>query len=582
MDESDKLKSGKITNFLKKNVNSLIFLIILAVIISIITYLRVLLQIQIGPLSDSIDFFTDSLVFAGQGFGYSDLLRPPFFSFITSIFVRIGFTSINTIFAVDGGFFVFGVIGLFLLLKLRFNEFESFFGSLLYATFPIVIAVLGVGFSDLASVSITIWTFYFMILAVKRDSRYFYLSFPFAMIAFLTRYNSALIIFPIFLYIFINWTDIKVNKIKNIKNMLIGILISFSIIIPALVFFYHKFGNAFYPFISFSGTVTSTVSSQNASYDSNLLFFIQNFPYYIGIIGVLIILISAVGITIYGILRLKKSLKAINEFNPSNCNLIKRIGHLDIITMIKFIFFIIISSIFIGTFGHIYYMCSEIIFVLDIYLFYHLTKRCEIKYFDMDILFFAWFMAFFIFQSTYIIKDNRYFVIMNPPVAYFLLLGLSEISRRIQFKIKNINMVFPVIATILTVIILISTLSSLPIILEANNDTKVTNEKMVVIIGWLESYDPDYKNKNIYSDMWPNFSWYLKTNVKMVPIFKGNQTYSNGVKNDTFNNQDSMQFNNYLVNNNAYYYLSIRQGLNLTSYTPIKKFGNLIIYKKKS
>ena len=38
------------------------------------------------------------------------------------------------------------------------------------------------------------------------------------------------------------------------------------------------------------------------------------------------------------------------------------------------------------------------------------------------------------------------------------------------------------------------------------------------------SYDPNYKNKNIYSDLWPNFSWYLKTNVKPVPIFKDNYT----------------------------------------------------------
>ena len=48
---------------------------------------------NIGPLSDSIDFFANALVFAGQGYGYSDLIRPPFFSFIISIFVRIGYAS---------------------------------------------------------------------------------------------------------------------------------------------------------------------------------------------------------------------------------------------------------------------------------------------------------------------------------------------------------------------------------------------------------------------------------------------------------------------------------------------------------
>ena len=157
-----------------------------------------------GPVSDSFDFLSNALVFAGQGYGYSDLLRPPFFSFIISLFFRIGYISTNTIFVLDGVLFVFGVIGMFLLLKLRFNDLESFLGGLLYATFPVVLIILGFGFSDLASVSFTIWSLYFMILAVKKDSRFFYLAFPFAMLAFLTRYNSGLLIFPIFLYILIN------------------------------------------------------------------------------------------------------------------------------------------------------------------------------------------------------------------------------------------------------------------------------------------------------------------------------------------------------------------------------------------
>ena len=191
-------------------------------------------------------------------------------------------------------------------------------------------------------------------------------------------------------------------------------------------------------------------------------------------------------------------------------------------------------------------------------------------------------MVFFIFHSIYAIKDNRYFVIMAPPVAYFLILGLSEVSQRIQFKIKNRNLkIFHLIAIFMTLIILITTVTSLPQIEQANNDTKVTNQQLLIISEWFTNYDPDYKNKIIYSDIWPQFSWYLQTNVIMVPIFKDNATYSNGVKNETFSQEDSIAFNNYLVKNNAYYYLSIRQGLNLTSYIPIKHYSTLTIYKKK-
>ena len=89
---------------------------------------------------------------------------------------------------------------------------KALLGALLYATFPIVLTVLGVGFSDLASVSFSIWAFYFLILAVKKDSKFFYLAFPFSMLAFLTRYNSALLIFPIFLYILMNKDKINFKE----------------------------------------------------------------------------------------------------------------------------------------------------------------------------------------------------------------------------------------------------------------------------------------------------------------------------------------------------------------------------------
>ena len=97
---------------------------------------------------------------------------------------------------------------------------------------------------------------------------------------------------------------------------------------------------------------------------------------------------------------------------------------------------------------------------------------------------------------------------------------------------------------------------------------------------WFANYDKNYKNQNIYADLYPNFSWYLKTKY-MVPVFKDNQTYYDGVKNYTFTQADSNAFNTYLITNHVNYYLSVRQGLNLTSYTPIKTFGYVTIYKRK-
>ncbi len=558
-------KNNRIKNFLNKNINSIIFLLLLTVIVTVVTYYRILVQIHIGPVSDTVDFFTNALVFAGQGIGYSDLTRPPFFSFITSLFIRMGYTSINTIFYVDGGLFIFGVIGLFMLLKIKFNDLESFLGGLLYATFPIILTILAVGFSDISSVSFSIWAIYFMLLAVKKDSRFFYLAFPFAMFAFLTRYNNALLIFPIFLYILISRDKV------NFKNMILGIVASILVIIPVLIFFYEKFGNIIYTFMNFESTSTvATGSIESAVYNPNIYYYIQMFPSFVGPQGITIMLIILLGSFLYLILRFIRN-------NRNNNKLFEEIR----INKFKLILFFVMGIVFLASFGKIVYMVSEILFFILVYIFYEIIKINKFKNLELHLMFFAWFMAFFIFSSVFVIKDNRYFLLMAPPVVYFMILGLHEISNAFNLRIKDRNVIFPVLVIMLTVIILLSTATQISNILLVNNDKVTANEQIELASQWFTSYDPNYKNQNIYSDLWPNFSWYLKTNVKPVPIFKNNQTIKDGgVTNNTFNQADSNQYNNYLLTNNADYYLCIRPGLNLTSYDPIKKFGIVTIYKK--
>ena len=568
LSENSKNKITRLKSFMRDHYATIFFLILLTVIVSVITYYRIVAQLHIGLISDSVDFFTDALVFAGQGFGYADLTRPPFFPFIASLFVRLGYTSINTIFYVDGGSFVFGVIGLFLLLRIKFNDLESFLGGLLYATFPITIIILGFGFSDLSSVSFSIWAIYFMVLAVKKDSKFFLLLFPFALFAFLARYNNALLIFPIFLYLFINRDKI------NIKNILMGIIASILIIIPVLLFFYEKFGNVLATFLNFSSTSSTTTGSfVSAVYNPNIFYFIEGFPSFIGPQGITALLLIVLGAFLFLFIRFRTHNKDKTSFERSYIK--------DNTIKIKLLLFVILSIVFLASFDKTSYLVSEVLFFLIAIIFYEIIKNMNIKDMDLHIMFFTWFMAFFIFSSVFVIKDSRYFLLMAPSVAYFMILGLSTISNSLKFMFKNKNIVLPVFAIFLITIMLLSTANQIPNVLHANNDKAIANQQFELASQWFINYDPEYKNQNIYSDLWPNFSWYLKTNVKPVPIFKDNQTlYNGGVNNNTFNQKDSNQFNNYLINNNADYYISVRPGLNLTSYTPINKFGIVTIYKK--
>ena len=248
------------------------------------------------------------------------------------------------------------------------------------------------------------------------------------------------------------------------------------------------------------------------------------------------------------------------------------------VSQIKWLVFVVVGILFIASFGKTVYIVSEILFFVLLYQLYDLVKN-RINCIDIHIMFLSWFMVFFIFSSVFVIKDDRYFLLMAPPVAYFMILVLSKISNTLNFKIRNINIVFPVIAIILTSIILLSTVNEIPNILTSNNNEIIANQQIESASQWFANYDLNYNNQNIYSDLSPNFSWYLKTDVKQVPVFKNNQTFIN-VNTNSFTQQDSNEFNNYLVTNNADYYLSIRQGLNLKSYMPIKQIGSIIIYKR--
>jgi len=197
--------------------------------------------------------------------------------------------------------------------------------------------------------------------------------------------------------------------------------------------FYSKnFKNIIYPFINFGSTSTmSSVSAASVYYNPNIFYFLQMLPVYIGLQGKLIVLIVALGIVLCLILRILRIKD--NKYSFEGLNLKSRNSK------IKLVLFIILIIAFLVSFGKTVYMVSEVLFFALAYLFYEITRSMKIKKMDLHVLFFSWFMVFFIFSSIFVIKDDRYFLLMAPPVVYFMILGLSEISNIHKFKIKNNN-----------------------------------------------------------------------------------------------------------------------------------------------
>lgn len=549
---------NKRTDIIKNYIVPCVLLVILAVIVSWITYYRIKIQINVGPGWDTYAFLANALEFAGRGIGYTELERPPFLSLLTSIIFRLGYIDETVIFFVDGALFVFGVIGLYLFLKLRFDTIQSFLGALLFASFPIVLEWVGTGYTDIASVSFSIWALYLTVLAVKKDSRFFYLSFPLAMLALFTRFTAGFIIFPIILYIIMGG-----KYLKDFKNMVGGVFAAIIVAIPFLAYFYSVFGDPFFPF-SATLTLTEVLPAEKVSYVTDSLYYIKNIPSYIIAqnfsyhwIVYVIILIILIGAILYLISIIKTELmrSRVKKGIYDALNIQRK--H----TRIKLVIALFLLVIFILTFGRISYIVSDLLFLSLSYLAYNLLKSSKAKI-DIDLLFLMWFVAYFTFHSSYGVKVDRYFVTMAPAFSYFIVLGLSEITDLLKVKVKNINLT----SWILSIILIFMVLSSAIAFIHDMPQKKdyLVGDSMVTS-NWFEKYEPNYKTKIVYSDLWPVFSWYLKDDVKTMPLFN-----------------DTRAFGHELEKYNADYYFTLRKNLTLTSYDKVATFGSVIVYKKNS
>ncbi|WP_461462646.1 glycosyltransferase family 39 protein, partial [Methanobrevibacter sp.] len=173
-------------NISKKMSNrlSLIIVILFSLIITItMVYQNIIHQRGIGThYIDVYCYLIESLRLAGiqiGGYKFVNYL-PPFIPFLTSIIFRLGFVSEFSIFFTTGIFHIFGIIGMYYLLKLRFNNYYSIFGAIVYGAFLINMKWIGNGTLDIAFTALMIWAIYFFILAMEKNQNYFCIAIPLA------------------------------------------------------------------------------------------------------------------------------------------------------------------------------------------------------------------------------------------------------------------------------------------------------------------------------------------------------------------------------------------------------------------
>ena len=230
----------------------------LLIIVLIVTIYLIIDQVYVGvPYYDVYVYLNNALIYAGNPVGnLSVIFLSPLMPFLTSLFFRIGLISVNTLFVLDGIVFIFGVMGLYLLFRMRFNEIQSTVGCLIFLSFPLIYSWAVSGGIDIPGVSFSIWVVYLLVKGIRENPKYLYLVIPMLSVAFLARYTEVMLIFPIFLYLLINK-----DFIENLKKIIAGSLAGLLLIIPFLIYFYIKLGTL----NSLTNLLTSSIIGSNGA-----------------------------------------------------------------------------------------------------------------------------------------------------------------------------------------------------------------------------------------------------------------------------------------------------------------------------
>ena len=456
---------------------------------------------------------------------------------------------------------------MYYILKLRFNNYYSIFGSIVYGAFLINLKWVGNGMLDIPFTALMIWAIYFFILAMEKNQNYFYIAIPLAVISFFTKYPAG-VIFPLMLLYFMAKTRFFYNIKKYSKGLVKGAIAGVIILIPFLAYFI--INKIPLGFINQAQEISSRASLKFATSESNLMgndlfFYFKIIPHIITYqYGKIILAIFIIGliVTIYFVVKNFKD--SFSKIKNSRIQMYKW----DVSSKIMYLIFavsIILILISFFTASLISFIISEIILFIGLYLCAYSYTKIFLKYDNVDdinstrypylllnIIMIGFFLSYFVFFSAHLIKLKRYFISLVPGFVFLITLSIETLIIKMKdIKIRNINLkqLIPLF------IILLMLISSIQYIDSLKDDKNVIDEKNAA--NWIKD-----KDGIIMSDRGPAYTFYLKKEIKHVK----------GIKQERHLDEK-------LLDNDADYFIGINP-VNLTYYSPIKEFGNVTVYQR--
>ncbi|WP_405303750.1 glycosyltransferase family 39 protein [Methanobrevibacter sp.] len=560
--------------------------LVIVIVFSFLCTLKMMLFTMSGCMLDPdiAIYLLSGLKYAGLDFfnvAYpEDLFYTPVISFLTSLFFRMGYVDKNAIIIVTAIFSFMGFVGLYCLLKNRFNSLLSLTGVIIFGSFSIVIFNISKGMVDIPLVSISIWVLIFAIMAIDKNPKYFLITFPLLAIAFFTKYTAGFLLPLILLYYCMkrNVVDkfdclisdrtlfkqefkgyLSSKELKYIILSLLLCLILAAIICKTLIL---DFGGS----LTFFGQSIETFNGHSYSgidFNSDKFYYIvmlRNMlygPREIGIVVEALLYVIGLGLLIKGIRNFSVFKSERRQFKTK---------YLEKILIIFSVFLIFVSLFSFNDVSN--HMVSNICLLVALTFIYSILQKFEFddKLLSLDLLFLAYFLINFIFVSLYAIKAERYGLTFIPALVYFMIWGLEEIVESINVDKLSRFKLNKTIPIILIVIFLISTASFMaPIEYERTNDVVYALNYMgfkgdlVDACDFIINNDSDYHNESFASYYHHSriIRWHL--NVNLTILDEGDPNLAD------FNNTT---------------YIILNDDVNLKNYHIIKNCGDFNVYHR--
>lgn len=524
----------------RNSIHEHIFLI-LVICFGCIALIKCIIQLELGPGWDTYSFSLNALAFSGNGTGYYEYDRGPFVPFLASLVYRMGYIDINVMMVLDAIFVAIGAVMLYFLVSYKTSKVVAMLTSFVYLTSIIVLDWTGVGYTDLASITLSICALYMWVTGLDEAPWRIPFAWVFFMLAFLTRTTAALILVPMVFYYVATQP-----KIKYVIHNLVGFACAFLAALPVMVYYQINVDDPLLYFKYVTSGLGKSVSSTGVTgeiYSKSKYYFVDNIGsalLYDGL-SVLAFAMVVISIAVLAIAYIRYSKKRVMSF-----------WILILLTCVMYLSFEYLSFIFV----------EGLLFIIMLMFFRYTSPSMEKNKGAFFLMFVLWGLSYFFFHSSYYQKVTRYYITMMPAIALLFAMGSCMILRLIGTTFSKQR------AARLGCIVFIMMLFGLSGMFYLNSYSGDAESSVITdsrsMATWIDENIDDFDESLVYSDYWVPLGWYTRNDILSMPFYF-----------------DSDYFEHELQKYHVDYYAT-NKGISFTHYEEVYRAGGLRLIGKVS